>query len=96
MKASCQNLRAYLMAQREHLRRAIEEHKWYLSERAGYDVGWEAAKNDFYRTHLDRVAQEFRVRYCRAYCVLKSDCSLVRDVESIPSLSHRERGFPSN
>ena len=28
-------------------KRQIEEHKWYLSERAGKDVGWEKALLDW-------------------------------------------------
>jgi hypothetical protein len=30
---------------------AILLHKWYLSEKAGYDVGMEYAKNDFFKNH---------------------------------------------
>jgi len=30
---------------------AILEHKWYLSERAGHDVGMEFARNDFFSNH---------------------------------------------
>ncbi|MFH2071193.1 MAG: DUF4032 domain-containing protein [Elusimicrobiota bacterium] len=30
---------------------AILVHKWYLSEKARYDVGMEFAKNDFFRNH---------------------------------------------
>lgn len=30
---------------------AILVHKWYLSEKKGYDVGMEYAKDDFFRNH---------------------------------------------
>jgi len=32
-------------------RHEIERHKWFLSQRAGYDVGFEAARADWYRCH---------------------------------------------
>lgn len=28
-------------------RSAINEHKWHMSEKAGYDVGWDAARWDW-------------------------------------------------
>ncbi len=31
--------------------REIERHKYYLSEKAGEDVGWEAAAKDWIQTH---------------------------------------------
>ena len=34
----------------------IERHKYFLSEKAGYDVGWEAAEQDWDQKH----AVEFR------------------------------------
>ena len=32
----------------------IERHKYFLSEKAGYDVGWEYAVEDWNSTHADR------------------------------------------
>jgi hypothetical protein len=32
-------------------KRQIEEHKWYMSERAGKDVGWEKALLDWLLKH---------------------------------------------
>jgi hypothetical protein len=34
----------------------IEKHKYFLSEQAGYDVGWEAAEQDWESNH----AAQFR------------------------------------
>ncbi len=34
----------------------IERHKYFLSEKAGYDVGWEAAERDWESNH----AEQFR------------------------------------
>ena len=34
------------------LRREIERHKWFLSERRGTDVGWHAAEQDWLERHF--------------------------------------------
>jgi hypothetical protein len=34
----------------------IEKHKYFLSQKAGYDVGWEAAEQDWVSSH----AEQFR------------------------------------
>ncbi len=34
----------------------IEKHKYFLSEKAGFDIGWEAAEQDWLANH----AEEFR------------------------------------
>ncbi len=87
---SCQNLSRYLSIQRDHLRRAIDENKWYLSERQGHDVGLAAAKHDFLEHHLDHVTHDFRMRFCRSACEKRTGCALVDAVHRIPSL--RQRG----
>lgn len=59
----------------EEERRAVEVHKWYLSQHAGRDVGWDAALEDWARTHqsswralhrrqhfVDNVAQAREIR----------------------------------
>lgn len=88
--AGCQNLSRYLSIQRDHLKRAIDENKWYLSERQGCDVGLAAAKHDFLEHHLDHVTHEFRMRFCRLACEKRTGCDLVDAVHRIPSL--RQRG----
>ena len=37
----------------------IEEHKYFLSEKAGYDVGWEFAEQDWRENVADSAAQQF-------------------------------------
>ena len=34
----------------------IERHKYFLSENAGYDVGWEAAEKDWDEHHEDHFS----------------------------------------
>lgn len=33
----------------------IEKHKYFLSENAGYDVGWEAAEQDWLSNHGEQL-----------------------------------------
>ncbi len=63
-------------AQLRRLEAAIDENKWYLSERAGYDVGYEAAEEDFRRRHLEQFAREFRMRYCLGLCPGRDRCEM--------------------
>ena len=39
----------------------IEKHKYFLSEKAGYDVGWEFAERDWEENH----SSEFRCFHAR-------------------------------
>jgi len=75
---ACIHFREYMQEQERRLREAIDENKWYMSERAGYDVGYEAAEYDFAIHHLDRFAHEFRVEFCGARCPARWNCELGR------------------
>ena len=81
----CRHFDLYMAEQEGSLREAIDEDKWYLSEEAGYDVGYEVACENFMRHHLDRFAHEFRVRFCRNRCPSRTSCVLARRIESMPS-----------
>ncbi len=85
----CSNLRGYLAQQRDYLRRAIDENKWYLSERQGHDVGIAAAQQHFIENHFDRVAHDFRLNYCRGACVLRTECPVADQVHRIPPVRGR-------
>jgi hypothetical protein len=61
---NCQHLEDFLAYERLQLDRAITEHKWYLSERAGYDVGYQAAEQSFAENYLLEFAYAFRAKYC--------------------------------
>jgi hypothetical protein len=39
-------------------RKAIEEHKYYMSQNAGYDVGWELACADWKKNYSRKWRQE--------------------------------------
>jgi len=59
-----ENLAEYLASERLQLCKAISEHKWYLSEQAGYDVGYQFAEQNFIENILPTFANDFRARYC--------------------------------
>ena len=40
----------------------IERHKYFLSEKAGYDVGWEAAEKDWDEHHAAQFREAQRPR----------------------------------
>ena len=74
----CRNFSTYMRTQRNALRHAIDEDKWYLSERAGYDVGWEAAKQHFYKEFLMGFSQEYRRVFCEVQCHYTNECDLYK------------------
>lgn len=78
-------------AQQQDLRRAIDKEKWYLSEQAGHDVGFEVAADHFFGHHLDGFARQFRVNYCRIECPARERCRLAPYVDAMPSISEMTR-----
>ena len=40
--------RTRLFREWEHIKAHIQEHKWYESEKAGYDIGWHRAAQDWW------------------------------------------------
>lgn len=81
----CVHFRQYMAEQERHLRAAIEEEKWYLSEQAGCDVGFEEAMTSFMQHHIDRFAHDFRVRFCRESCSERGQCPLAAGVDEMLS-----------
>lgn len=57
-------------------RRAVEENKWYLSEKTGRDVGWEEAELDFLVNGYYGCAPKWRVEYCSSKCNHFTGCTL--------------------
>ena len=55
---------------------AVDEHKWYLSEKEFQDVGLRKAEMDFLRRHVEHCAAGWRVEYCSAICEQREDCEL--------------------
>ena len=67
---------AYIREQKEALRKEIDLDKWYLSEKAGRDVGWTAAERDYLEKHFLIFAKKFRKQYCGEKCEAKSGCEI--------------------
>ena len=61
---TCQCVADYLAAERMRMAEAIDEDKWYLSERAGHDVGYSVAELHFIDHFLCAFAHSFRINYC--------------------------------
>jgi hypothetical protein len=58
------------------IQKSIEEDKWYLSERAGHDVGWDVAKDHFFNTYSMGFAAGFRSSFCGLVCPKRFHCSI--------------------
>jgi hypothetical protein len=65
----------YLAAERVRIAEAIDEDKWYLSERAGRDVGYRIAELHFIDHFLCTFARGFRVDYCK-HCRNSAHCEV--------------------
>ena len=57
---------------------SIEEDKWYMSEKAGHDVGLEIAKEHFFNTYLNGFAAGFRASFCGLVCSKRFDCAIAK------------------
>jgi hypothetical protein len=75
MLAGCKNP-DFFVQQAELVRKCIAEHKWYLSEKAGHDVGWSYAEQHFARTYLQGFAIGFRAAFCGLVCFQRAICKL--------------------
>ncbi len=55
---------------------AVNENKWYLSERFGRDVGWCEAEQDFTEHDFYGLAAQWRLEFCAHFCEYGQRCSL--------------------
>lgn len=81
----CPEFRRYMKEFRGRLRRALDENKWFLSERQGRDVGEKQATEDFLQNHFDRFAEEIRTAFCEHQCSLQKNCPLAVFTRSLPA-----------
>lgn len=70
-------------AQVERLRHCINENKYFLSQKAGHDVGLYVAEADFIVNHAGRVAAEFRLEFCRSLCAGRHACRIAAMVDDL-------------
>lgn len=76
MGHGCRCFAAFMRAQKDELRKEIDLDKWFLSEKAGRDVGWTAAERDYLERHFSVFAKKFRKRYCGEKCEAKGECDM--------------------
>lgn len=69
---TCHELRRLLLEESNDLEEEINKHKWYLSERFRFDVGYDFAEKDFLANHLNSWAEGYKKCFCS--CVCKEDC----------------------
>lgn len=70
----CTHTEEFLGLEREALKKAIDEHKWYLSEQAGYDIGYQFAQADFIQKYISIWGEIFRKKYCTRQCLDRDVC----------------------
>ena len=78
----CLHLKQLLEAEKPALKEEIEKNKYYLSEKAHYDVGLEEAQKDFIEHYLDTWAAGFKDAYCKHVCKERDDCDLIKGLIS--------------
>lgn len=63
--------------QSRQMAKAIEEHKYYESERAKRDIGTAEAEQRFqFSEHFDRCSDNWRQEYCGSLCEHQETCPL--------------------
>jgi hypothetical protein len=65
----------------------IERHKYFLSEKAGFDVGWEAAETDW-ETHF---AEQWRERQAEEASGAECPAESAEDCESVATVAESAR-----
>ena len=73
--SECKHFDEFMSAQKGIIQKAIDENKWYLSQKAGYDVGWSKAEEDFIDNYLIKIAKEFRETFCGKICKDRENCN---------------------
>ena len=73
-RKTCLNLGSLLEQERKDFEKAIEENKWFLSEKEGYDIGRQKAEKDFTQKHFKDWAEKEKEYFCMNFCPLKYGC----------------------
>lgn len=63
-KSFCEAFHEFMSAQRDELKKEIELNKWFMSQKAGQDVGWTKAEMDYLETHFPGFRKRFRKEFC--------------------------------
>ena len=74
MKTECTQLEKLLVEECIDLQKEIDKNKYYLSEKAGKDVGWKCAEKDFIEKFLNAWASGYKKCFCHLVCPDNNDC----------------------
>lgn len=83
--AGFQKLKEWQIAQ---FRQAVDEDKWYMSEKEGHEVRWEVAEHDFVEHGCYGLALHWREEYCSHICEYSGSCLLAARFLSEALASH--------
>lgn len=75
----CQNMHNLTAFQGAQFNAHLEKHKYYESERAGFNVGKLAAQMSFIERELPRLADEWRREFC-GQCPFFAGCELGKEM----------------
>ena len=67
---------AFWRLQAIHYQHALEQHKYYMSQKVGHDVGWDVATADFNTNYMMGFAVGFRIAYCGLVCPRRCLCAI--------------------
>ena len=65
----CTKLKEMLKDEMGDLEMELDKHKYYLSQRFGFDVGKEFAEKDYLQNHLNAWASGWKDCYCKHVCI---------------------------
>jgi hypothetical protein len=74
MQAICTN-KDFFVIQAKILKKAIEENKWFLSEKEHRDVGWAVAEENFLQVYSSGFNAGYRACYCGLCCPIRNECT---------------------
>jgi len=88
---SCKHLDDLLPPEGEGINFEIDLHKWYLSERYGYDVGRIFAELDYLQHYLPAYAKGFKDCYCKLVCKDNQNCEIYQSYLIIMEINGRNK-----
>lgn len=70
----CIGFQALKSWQVERYRQAVNENRWYMSQKCNRCVGWQEAERDFCNQGYYGCAEEWRQQYCGKICANRDNC----------------------
>lgn len=65
---TCTKLKEMLKDELGDLSLEINKHKYYLSQKHSFDVGWKFAEKDYIQNHLNDWCTGWKDCYCKHVC----------------------------